>query len=572
VFNEAQGDISQLFVLKLESMKLIQLTYDTTRKRYPVYSPNGVYVAYIDEDSETTRVCTISRPENHRDVIHEFSKCIIRDLAWSPDSQTLTLSINHNGSFVLVNLELTTGEVTHLTDDQLMNIDPKWSPDGQYILYRAESQERDSVSKLILMRMADQRAKVILELEKRIISTSWSSDCSKIVISAMFSRSMSKMGVLYPINNHLDWLTIEHDRVRMPLWSPDGKKLAFVVDISVNARIGILDIASREVCLCGPEDGLCADLQYTRDGKAIVFSHQGPLNPSELWYLDLVSGAFSRLTNGLPVEIDRDDLVSPQQVTYTSFDGTEIPALLYKPKHLNNNRVPAIIRIHGGPNWITFNNLQPEIQHFVDLGYIVIAPNFRGSIGYGSDFEDLSKNDWGGGDVQDIIAAAKYLINSKLAVPGSIALWGGSYGGYLVLMSLIGSPETWLAGIELYGFVDLVHLYRNSEKWFQDWMQNQIGSPDDRATFYKERSPINSIERIKTPLLVIHGSNDGRVPASQTKMLKEVLDLHGKQYSVQLYQNEGHIFSDIDTKIDCVHTIETFLQDCRNRLCDKPQL
>ena len=202
-------------------------------------------------------------------------------------------------------------------------------------------------------------------------------------------------------------------------WSPDGQYLAFTsthegaLDLYVTkfrwdriasnhlrSREGILpEIETGKTGIIGPEAGLCHSLEIARDGRRIVFIHEGPGNPASLCFQD-IDGKPQQLTDPLPSGLVREDFAFPEEVSYTSSDGLEIPALLYRPKRVNSDELPpAVIRLHGGTNYQTYNCWQPGIQLLVNRGCLFLAPQFRGSTGYGKEFEQLGRGDWGGGDL-----------------------------------------------------------------------------------------------------------------------------------------------------------------------------
>src|SRR5262249_42709134 len=167
-----------------------------------------------------------------------------------------------------------------------------------------------------------------------------------------------------------------------------------------------------------------------------------------------------------------DQLSTGELVTYDSFDKTKIHALLVKPKV---NRLgtppPAVVYVHGGPNGQTMLSWDPFIHVLTEAGMAVIAPNYRGSTGYGKTFEDLNNKDWGGGDLKDLVEAVKFFGKRGDIDPKRVAITGGSYGGYMTLMALCKTPDVWAAGVELYGMPDLVMDYMLTKSRFGDWYE-----------------------------------------------------------------------------------------------------
>lgn len=203
----------------------------------------------------------------------------------------------------------------------------------------------------------------------------------------------------------------------------------------------------------------------------------------------------------------------------------------------------------GGPNYRSYINWDPTIQLLVSHGYIVFAPNYRGSTGYGNEFMELNRNDWGGGDLKDVIAAASYLEKEELADASLIGLYGGSYGGYLTLMAMATSPEKWVCGVCLYGITDLEIFYCNLPDYLKDWVKGQIGTPEENPTVYRYRSPLALCKDIQAPLLFIHGANDPRITLKSVLLLKEKMEASEKIFELMIYNDEGHGFQ---KQVNCI--------------------
>jgi dipeptidyl aminopeptidase/acylaminoacyl peptidase len=177
-----------------------------------------------------------------------------------------------------------------------------------------------------------------------------------------------------------------------------------------------------------------------------------------------------------------------------------------------------------------------------EAGFVVIAPNFRGSTGYGKAFEDANNKDWGGGDLKDLTAAVKHLTARGAIDPKRVGITGGSYGGYLTLMALARTPKVWKAGVEAYGMPDLVMDYLLSKSRFADWYETEMGNPRTHAALYRERSPLPYLDDIRAPLLVFQGAQDSNVPKAESDLLVAVLRELKKPYQYVVYPDEGHGF------------------------------
>jgi len=296
-----------------------------------------------------------------------------------------------------------------------------------------------------------------------------------------------------------------------------------------------------------PSPGLCSRPTFTPDGDSVIFAFENAEYPPALWRYAIKSGVFSPLMRpemnlraipAKPAQADYPPRRCPEKITYPSLDGQPVPALLYRPA---NPTGAAVVYIHGGPNWLCQNHWDENINDFLERGWMVLAPNYRGSTGYGRTWQLANRRDPGGGDCDDILAAADYLIQAQLAESHKIAVTGRSYGGYLTLMALIRAPEKWCAGSAVAPFFD----FFNREGMREDvirWDIENFGDPAERPEFFRERSPKFQLKKIQTPLQLISGANDFRCPAAESLAARDELQRLGKSVDLCLYPDEGHVF------------------------------
>ncbi|MEO7651926.1 MAG: S9 family peptidase, partial [Bryobacteraceae bacterium] len=295
-------------------------------------------------------------------------------------------------------------------------------------------------------------------------------------------------------------------------------------------------------------------------GKRLLFSYAGPTQPSDLYTCDTTGKHVTRLTNSLLAAMDPADMVEPQLVHYPSRDGLAISAFLYVPYNLQRNRRnPGIVHVHGGPSSQTVNSFHRSIQYLVNNGYVVIAPNYRGSTGYGKDFEEKNRFDMGGGDLEDVAAAAPFLERTGFVDPKRIALMGGSYGGYMTMMGLTKKPDLWAAGVAIVPFVNWFTELEHEDPSLREWDFATMGDPVANRALYEDRSPIFFIERLRAPLLVLAGGNDPRCPREESDQIAEEIRKRGGVVEYKFYEDEGHGFARIENAIDSFERTVDFL-------------
>jgi len=206
------------------------------------------------------------------------------------------------------------------------------------------------------------------------------------------------------------------------------------------------------------------------------------------------------------------------------------------------------------------NGWFPDIQFLVSHGFVVIAPNFRGSTGFGRAFQEANRRDLGGGDLRDLVAAVDFLKRTGYVDPRRIAVMGASYGGYLTLMALTKYPDLWAAGVAIVPFANWFTEYESEDPTLKAYDRVMMGDPVADAELWRDRSPIFFADRIRAPLLLLAGANDIRCPAAETRQIAEAVRSAGGIVEVKIYENEGHGFSRRENRIDAFRRVAQFLK------------
>ncbi len=225
-----------------------------------------------------------------------------------------------------------------------------------------------------------------------------------------------------------------------------------------------------------------------------------------------------------------------------------------------NGQNAAIVWVHGGPAYQSFNAFSPLLQHLVNQGYMVIAPNYRGSTGYGQDFQKANLFDMGGGDLHDVIAAADFIKQSGFLDPGKVALMGRSYGGYLTMMGVTKAPNVWAAGVAIVPFVNWFTEIQNEDPVLREGDLATMGDPEKNRDFYRDRSPIFFVDQIAAPLMLLAGGNDPRCPHSEAQQVADAIKKKGGTAEYKVYEDEGHAFARVENNIDAYKRVSGFLK------------
>ncbi len=383
-----------------------------------------------------------------------------------------------------------------------------------------------------------------------------------------------------------------------PNWSADGSQLAFHSDVHGWFDSGVYDLGTKEIAWATRSEGdsqspifmnsnsLLFDIQkqaaglhiaytqskgivnwieiddgkkiqigkgihngirFTSDMKRMVTIFNSPSQPLDLWMIDVESGESIQLTRSMPEELSSEGFVMPEEIIYTGMDGVEVPALLFRPKQ---TPAPAVVVIHGGPNWHYSMDWNPMMAHFASRGYVVLCPNYRGSTGYGRDWQYAARFDMGGVDTRDVAAGAKYLLESGLAVENKIAVTGRSHGGYLTITCLTEFPELWCAGSAVVPFMNWIKSHKESREDLQHWNIENMGDPKENYERWYNASPYFFLDRVNAPVQLICGGKDPRCPASDSIDARDKLVELGKEVELLLYEDEGHAFLKIENVID----------------------
>lgn len=289
--------------------------------------------------------------------------------------------------------------------------------------------------------------------------------------------------------------------------------------------------------------GVLESFALSPDGRRLAFRISAVTTPGDMYTHDFETGETCRLTYSMLGGIDEADLVEPELVHFPSFD-REIPAWLYRPRNVAaGQRVPAVLSIHGGPEIQEKPVFNAIYQYLLDQGVAVLAPNIRGSTGYGKSYQKLIQRDWGGGDLQDLKACAEYLRSLPWIDPDRIGIRGGSYGGFATLQALTRLPEYWACGAEICGPSNLVTLTRACPPTWRERMKGMIGDPDEDREMLLERSPVTYADSLRCPLLIVQGALDPRVPRAESDQMVERLQSRGIAVEYMVIEDEGHGFT-----------------------------
>jgi dipeptidyl aminopeptidase/acylaminoacyl peptidase len=348
--------------------------------------------------------------------------------------------------------------------------------------------------------------------------------------------------------------------------SRNGKYRVVAINNDARTEIKIYDESQggKRLEITGIPEGDITGVTISDSEKLMSFYVSSSKSPANLFVYDFETKGVKQLTNTMTDQIDPNDLVAGEVVRFKSFDGLEIPSLLYKPKNIKDGeKVPALLLIHGGPGGQTRLNYSATIQHLVNHGYVILAVNNRGSSGYGKTFFAADDKKHGDVDLKDCVESKKFLATLPYVDTDKIGIMGGSYGGYMVMAALAFAPEEFNVGVNLYGVTNWLRTLKSIPPWwtsFRDALYHELGDPTtaDSAALYN-KSPLFHAKNITKPFIVLQGSNDPRVLQVESDEIVKAARDKGVPVEYVIFPDEGHGFLKKENNIKASQEILKFV-------------
>jgi dipeptidyl aminopeptidase/acylaminoacyl peptidase len=550
--------LSDVFLIPAQGGWLQRITTDRPLIPYwddeiPAWSPDGKWIAF----GINGHVHLVPRQGGLPRKISDFTTAASSP-RFMPDSNGLIVTVERNDTDQLLLTDIHGSWPRVLTTDTTGDHwDARPSPDGKFMLYTLRC--FDDLNRLDIMLLEIESGKSITLYGKpstRAFSAKWSPDGKWIAFIAQ-ETEREQIYLIRPDGQGLHQLTNTGQDVFQFEWSPEGRQLAVILNRNGAFDLSLVNVETGEVIDLRSGSGLHSNPNWAADGSFITFEYESPLLPPDLYRMDLSTRQVTQLTFSNPPALESNRKVFPEVVSYRSFDGLEIPAFLYRPEKPNG---AAIVYPHGGPT-DQYALIWDELaQYFTAKGYHYLAPNYRGSTGYGKQFERANYGSWGVGDTQDCLHAARYLRNMKQIRPESIAVAGGSYGGYMTICSLSRDPEYLFAcGVSKYGDSNLVSSWAQCERRLRLYTEIFLGHPAENMRIYLKASPITEVKNVHKPVLILHGLLDTIVPPEASEEWVEALQRHDKVFEYKTYGDEPHGFLRRENLYDAYERMEQFL-------------
>lgn len=438
---------------------------------------------------------------------------------FSPDGRWLAVAraTDKSGDNEVYLASVDTGEIVHVTphDDEAFSSAPAWLPDGSGFYFSTDI-GRD-IAAIAFYQMAARSWDYVLEPD-------WECACGVDWAGRHLALAINEEGSSRLELRHPTTLALEH---QVPL----------------------------------PGRGVVAAWTMSKDGRHLAFQFSSPTVPGDVWRFDTMTSELSRLTTS-PCAVDTSGSVEPELHRFSSFDQESIPVYLYRPPGgAPGTKAPVVVVVHGGPESQAHLIWNPVIGYLVERGYAVAVPNVRGSTGYGKRYQHLDDRRLRLDSVADLAALHDWLGGLEGVDESRAALFGGSYGGYMVLAGLTFQPERWAAGVDIVGISSLVTFLENTSPYRRRVREREYGSLEADRDFLTEVSPLTHLERLRAPLFIIHGANDPRVPLSEAEQLHQALKDKGVRSELLVYHDEGHGLQKLVNRLDAYPRAVAFLDE-----------
>jgi len=543
----------------------VQLAVSDEQQRSPAWSPDGKTLVWTEDRGGNEYADLYAMPSGGGEPAALTATPDVSETSpmFAPDGKTLAVGI-HSKSAPAVDIalfDLASRTARNLTNEKTTDHvwdAVAWSRDGKFLIAnRANIGFTDG--DVYRIDVAGGALENLTPHAKptAIAATSLSPDGKTVLLTSNEKGGFNNAALLDVASRKLRWITDLHWEADTRDFSPDGKWLTYVVDADgqQNAYIAAAD-GSGARALPLPEgfnSFAGRPSAFSPKGDRVLVEHQSATQPADWWTVDVATGRTTRVTRTSVGSLESAALPPSQIVHYKSFDGLMISALLWMPFNLERNgRNPAIVYPHGGPTSQFVDSFSRTVAALVSRGYVVIAPNVRGSTGYGMAFQQANVKDLGGGDLQDEVYATKFLAATGYVDPKKIGITGGSYGGFMTLMAIGKTPDVWAAAVEQYGIVDWFTMLQHEDPILQSYEKSLLGDPVKDRAIYEAASPIKYLRNAKAPLLVLQGENDIRVPKEEAEQVVKILKEAGATVDAHFYPHEGHGFYRREDQIDAI--------------------
>lgn len=493
----------------------------------------------------------------------------VENLTNTPDRREDALLVGPTGGLVALSTKLksegqsnlavmdASGKIRNLTAEK----DPayNWGAvawiDGGKAIIANRSNVDSTVAEIWRIDAATGAATKLLAKPKTIYAASGASpDGAVLAVTTDEGTGQPHAGAYTVATKKWQWLPKTPWEETSDIVTPDGKAMFVRTNNdgrSTLARVDLATMAKTDLVLDPGRASIPGLAAISPDGTRMFVTRSGADSPTMLYAYDLAANKAIPVVPLAMASLTPATLPKSQVVTYKSFDGTPISAVVTMPFNLKRDGSnPAIVLPHGGPTGQSQDGFSRYATAFATRGYVVIQPNFRGSTGYGKAFQEANVKDLGGGDLKDTVAAKTFLVQSGYVNDKKVGIFGGSYGGFMTLMAIGRTPDEFAAAVQWFGIINWRTMYRDQDELLRAYQRALLGTPDENPEVYDAASPLTYLKAAKAPLLTIQGENDIRVPRGQAQEVHDLLKAKGNIVETIYYPGEGHGFQKRENQLD----------------------
>ena len=570
--------------------RLVELMAKVGGASGPTFSPDGKTIAFVTNVSGSPQIWPVPTAGGYPELLTAFADPV-GGVRWSPDGRSLAFSLAPGGGMntqVYLMSPAGLGVKMLTAGGKTNNWLADWTRDGRAIAISSNRRAGEAMDAYYV----DPAGTHTLIAQNRGVGTieGTSADGKSVLLSRLASRGSNDLflvsreggsetlltphegpgtffGVLTPdgstvylgTNKTTDRLALGRVKVErgvagaieVLLSREDaelddveiddaGRQLALVWNVGGQSELSLYDLATgKERRLPGFPSDIVAGVTFSPDGRLLAVVGSGAAAPTDIWILDVASGTFRQLTRSPHAGIDLATLVRPELVHYTAHDGVALSGWLYRARGASGPG-PVVMDYHGGPEGQARPFFNSTTQALLLRGISVIAPNVRGSSGFGKAFVNLDNGPLRVNGVRDIKSTIDYLVKAGIAAPGRIGIMGGSYGGYMVMAGLAEFPTEIAAGADLFGVVNFETFFKQTEPWMAAISTVEYGDPKTQAAMLRDLSPLHKVDRVVSPTIVLHGANDTNVPVVEAEQVVDSLKKRNVPVKYVLFPDEGH--------------------------------
>jgi dipeptidyl aminopeptidase/acylaminoacyl peptidase len=568
---------SDIFRLDVNSNQLLQLTAEMEASPLPMLGQGGTTPAEMTLSPDGNSLIYVGGKDGKLWVMPSKGGVIKRlvegegaqiNPSFSPDGKQVAFVWGDNEKQAIAVTDSNgEGWARKISKGNAFPFAPRWLPDSSGLIY----QEYDSrgaffrESRLVLADLASGSLRVLREGFGKSIAFGFFGDYNISPDGKWLAYVSDESGWanLYLLDLKTGQSKLvsgggaEHS---YPVWSPDSTKLVYSVNRNANLNL-MLSTLEGQTYPVEEGDFICGCPSWSPDGTRLSYVKQSPVLPPNLYVYNLNQKQAAQLTTNTVGGLESETMVDVDQVKWKSPDGLEIEGLMLKPKNIQKGKHPLLLYVHGGPIGQYTRRWEGSAQYWVNRGWIVLQPNFRGSTGYGRKFRESLLSTWGQEDMLDNVGGIDFLQEQGLIDSSRVVSWGGSGGGYATFMLLTKWSERFKAGVALVAVSNLITLADTTDRPARYLVDNLLGLRVDNSALHIERSPVNFAHLNKSPLLILMGEVDKRVPPSQGEEMVEALKKVGRtDFEYHVYPGEAHGWRKSETIRDYHTRMEKFLQ------------